>query len=275
METKEVKTTTIYQGQDSEGNSAALVTPEAAVFDEKGICLKDKLADIDPKALRSLYETQLAGIEEAGNRELENLKTSQSLLELSFNTDRFTTRKSIPSQKRHKGMIISYMEYNMPILECYVGDTVGGTTNGDELFANDTNWQLLNTSPQVIEMMGSTVSGSSLEGFKAYHTIIYMGNTPNVSKGSSLGEVSYMIMDNTPNSPTFQNKAARDGTTIEIYTPSQSEPYYLYVKHIVSDNSLENHTYSHLIPADCIGHMKLVWLNELNSFFVIRESINQ
>ena len=275
MEPKKVKTTTIYQGQDSNGNPAALVTPEAAVFDEKGICLKDKLANIDPEALRSLYETQLAGIEEAGNRELENLKTSQNLLELSFDTDRFTTRKSIPVQKRRKGMIISYIEYNMPILECYVGDTVGGTTNEDELFANDINWQLLNTSPQVIEMIGSTISGSSLEGFKAYHTIIYMGNTPKVSKGSSLGEVSYMIMDNTPNSPTFQNKAARDGTTIEIYTPSQSEPYYLYVKHIVSDKPSENHTYSHLIPADCIGHMKLVWLNELNSFFVTRESINQ
>ena len=270
METKKVKTTTIYQGQDSEGNSAALVTPEAAVFDEKGICLKDKLANIDPEALRSLYETQLAGIEEAGNRELENLKTSQNLLELSFDTDRFTTRKSIPSQKRHKGMIISYIEYNMPILECYVGDTIN-----DELFAKDINWQLLNTSPQIIEMIGSTVSGSSLEGFKAYHTIIYMGNTPKVRKGGSLGKVSYMIMDNTPNSPTFQNKAARDGTTIEIYTPSQSEPYYLYVKHIVSDDPSENHTYSHLIPADCIGHMKLVWLNELNSFFVIRESFDQ
>lgn len=271
MEPKKVKTTTIYQGQDSEGNSAALVTPEAAVFDEKGICLKDKLANIDPEALRNLYETQLAGIEEAGNRELENLKTSQNLLELSFDTDRFTTRKSIPVQKRRKGMIITYIEYNMPILECYIGNTL----ERDNTFSSDDNWQLLNTSPQVIEMIGATVSGSSLEGSKAYHTLIYMGNTPKVSKGSSLGEVSYMIMDNTPNSPTFQNKAARDGTTIEIYTPSQSEPYYLYVKHIVSDNPLENHTYSHLIPADCIGHMKLVWLNKLNSFFVTRESFDQ
>ena len=272
METKEVKTTTIYHGQDSEGNSAALVTPEAAVFDEKGICLKDKLADIDPKALRSLYETQLAGIEEAGNRELENLKTSQSLLELSFNTDRFTTRKSIPIQKRHKGMIISYIEYNMPILECYVGYTVGDgdNTNGDELFANDTNWQLFNTSPQIISQIGASVSGTKLSDLKAYHTIIYIGSSKSPNEN-----LLYTITDDDTNLPTFKNKAARDGTTIEIYTLPQSEPYYLYVKHIVSDNPLENHTYSHLIPADCIGHMKLVWLNELNSFFVIRESIDQ
>lgn len=270
METKEVKTTTIYHGQDSEGNSAALVTPEAAVFDEKGICLKDKLADIDPKALRSLYETQLAGIEDAGNRELENLKTSQSLLELSFNTDRFTTRKSIPIQKRHKGMIISYIEYNMPILECYVGDTVGGTTNGDELFANDTNWQLLNTSPQILSLIGASVSGTKLSYLKAYHTIIYIGSSKSHNEN-----LSYTIIDDDTNLPTFKNKAARDGTTIEIYTLPQSEPSTLVVNHRVSDNPLENHTYSHLIPADCIGHMKLVWLNELNSFFVIRESIDQ
>ena len=272
MNAKEVKTTTIYHGQDSEGNSAALVTPEAAVFDEKGICLKDKLADIDPKALRSLYETQLAGIEEAGNRELENLKTSQSLLELSFNTDRFTTRKSIPIQKRHKGMIISYMEYNMPILECYVGDTVGDgdNTNGDELFANDTNWQLLNTSPQIISQIGASVSGTKLSYLKAYHTIIYMGSSKSPNEN-----LSYTITDDDTNLPTFKNKAARDGTTIEIYTLPQSEPSTLVVNHMVSDNPLENHTYSHLIPADCIGHMKLVWLNELNSFFVIRESIDQ
>ena len=75
METKEVKTTTIYQGQDSNGNPAALVTPEAAVFDENGISLKDKLASIDPEALKSLYESQLTGIESAGNVELEKLKT--------------------------------------------------------------------------------------------------------------------------------------------------------------------------------------------------------
>ena len=36
-ETKEVKTTTIYQGQDSNGNPAAFVTLEAAIFDENGI----------------------------------------------------------------------------------------------------------------------------------------------------------------------------------------------------------------------------------------------
>ena len=275
METKEVKTTTIYHGQDSEGNSAALVTPEAAVFDEKGICLKDKLADIDPKALRSLYETQLAGIEEAGNMELENLKTSQSLFELSFNTDRFTTRKSIPSQKRHKGMIISYMEYNMPILECYVGDTVGDgdNTNGDELFANDTNWQLLNTSPQIISQIGASVSGTKLADLKAYHTIIYMGSSKSPNEN-----LSYTITDDDTNLPTFKNKAARDGTTIEIYTLPQSEPSTLVVNHRVSDKPSGNHHYHCHIPADCIGHMKLVWLNELNGFFVTRttyESIDQ
>lgn len=270
METKEVKTTTIYHGQDSEGNSAALVTPEAAVFDERGVCLKDKLADIDPEALRSLYETQLAGIEEAGSKELENLKTSQSLLELSFNTDRFTTRKSIPIQKRHKGMIISYIEYNMPILECYVGDTVGDTTSGNDIFANDTNWQLLNTSQQILSLIGASVSGTKLSNLKAYHTIIYMGSSESPNEN-----LSYTIIDDDTNLPTFKNKAARDGTTIEIYTLPQSEPSTLVVNHMVSDKPSGNPYYPCHIPADCIGHMKLVWLNELNGFFVTHESIDQ
>ena len=103
MNAKEVKTTTIYHGQDSNGNPAALVTPEAAVFDENGISLKDKLASIDPEALKSLYESQLTGIESAGNVELEKLKTSQTVLDVPFNTDRFITRNSIAEEKRHKG----------------------------------------------------------------------------------------------------------------------------------------------------------------------------
>lgn len=271
METKEVKTTTIYHGQDSEGNSAALVTPEAAVFDEKGVCLKDKLADIDPKALRSLYETQLAGIEEAGNRELENLKTSQSLLELSFNTDRFTTRKSIPSQKRHKGMIISYMEYNMPILECYVGDTVGGTTNGDDLFVNDTNWQLLNTSPQIISQIGASVSGTSFENLRSYHTITYMGSSESYNR-----DITYTIQDNyDDNVPTFENNA-RDGITMEFYSLPQSDESWLKVSY--SKTSKDPISYVLYVPANYIGHIKLVWLNKLKGFFVTRttyESINQ
>lgn len=271
METKEVKTTTIYQGQDSEGNSAALVTPEAAVFDEKGICLKDKLADIDPKALRSLYETQLAGIEEAGNRELENLKTSQSLLELSFNTDRFTTRKYIPSQKRHKGMIISYMEYNMPILECYVGDTVGDTTIGDDPFANDTNWQLLNTSPQIISQIGASVSGTTFANLRSYHTITYLGSSESYNRN-----ITYTIQDNyDDNVPTFENNA-RDGITMEFYSLPQSDESWLEVSY--SKTSKDPIRYSLYVPANYIGHIKLVWLNKLKGFFVTRttyESINQ
>lgn len=270
METKEVKTTTIYHGQDSEGNSAALVTPEAAVFDEKGICLKDKLADIDPKALRSLYETQLAGIEEAGNMELENLKTSQSLLELSFNTDRFTTRKSIPSQKRHKGMIISYIEYNMPILECYVGDTIGDTTSGNDLFANDTNWQLLNTSPQILSQIGASVSGTSFENLRSYHTITYLGSSESYNRN-----IKYMIRDDYDNVPTFENNA-RDGITMEFYSLPQSDESWLEVSY--SKPSKDPIRYVLYVPANYIGHIKLVWLNKLKGFFVTRttyESINQ
>lgn len=270
METKKVKTTTIYQGQDSEGNSAALVTPEAAVFDEKGICLKDKLANIDPEALRSLYETQLAGIEEAGNRELENLKTSQNLLELSFNTDRFTTRKSIPRQKRHKGMIISYIEYNMPILECYVGDTVGGTISDDELFANDIKWQLLNTSPQIFSLIGASVSGTTFEILRSYHTITYMGSSESYNRN-----ITYMIQDEYDNVPIFKNNA-RDGITMEFYSLPQSDESWLEVSY--SKTSKDKIRYVLYVPANYIGHIKLVWLNELKGFFVTQttyESIHQ
>lgn len=270
MEPKKVKTTTIYQGQDSEGNSAALVTPEAAVFDEKGICLKDKLANIDPEALRSLYETQLAGIEEAGNRELENLKTSQNLLELSFDTDRFTTRKSIPVQKRRKGMIITYIEYNMPILECYVGDTVGGTTNEDELFANDINWQLLNTSQQIFSLIGASVSGTTFANLRSYHTITYIGSSESYNRN-----ITYMIQDDYDNVPVFKNNA-RDGITMEFYSLPQSDESWLEVSY--SKTSKDKIRYVLYVPANYIGHIKLVWLNKLKGFFVTQttyESIHQ
>ena len=160
----------------------------------------------------------------------------------------------------------------MAILECCVGDTVGDgdNTNGDELFANDTNWQLLNTSPQIISQIGASVSGTKLSDLKAYHTIIYMG-----SSKSSNENLSYTITDDDTNLPTFKNKAARDGTTIEIYTLPQSEPSTLVVNHMVSDNPSGNPHYPCNIPADCIGHMKLVWLNELNGFFVTHESFDQ
>lgn len=269
-ETKEVKTTTIYQGQDSNGNPAAFVTPEAAVFDENGVCLKDKLANIDPEALKSLYESQIAGIEEAGNNELENLKTAQSILELSFNTDRFTTRGSIPNQKRHKGMIISYIENNMPILECYVGDTLGVKgANDAHKFKDDANWQLLNTSPKVISLMGSSVSGITLAQLRSYHTIIYIGS-------SNFYDITYMIQDGPDNVPTFKDNA-RDGITMEFYTLPQSEEYRLEVSYS-SSTSNDKIRYVLYVPANYIGHMKLVWLNKLKGFFVTKatyESINQ
>ena len=271
-ETKEVKTTTIYQGQDSNGNPAAFVTPEAAVFDENGVCLKDKLANIDPEALKSLYESQIAGIEEAGNNELENLKTAQSILELSFNTDRFTTRESIPKQKRHKGMIISYIENNMPILECYVGDTLGVEgANDAHLFKDDANWQLLNTSPQVIPLIGSSVSGITLAQLRSYHTIIYLGSSESYNRN-----ITYMIQDGPDNVPTFKDNA-RDGITMEFYTLPQSEESWLEVSYS-SSTSNDKIRYVLYVPANYIGHMKLVWLNKLKGFFVTQatyESINQ
>lgn len=270
-ETKEVKTTTIYQGQDSNGNPAAFVTPEAAVFDENGVSLKDKLANIDPEALKSLYESQIAGIEEAGNKELENLKTAQSVLELSFDTDRFTTRKSIPSQKRYKGMIISYIENNMPILECYVGDTERDSSFNDQIkFANDNNWQLINTSHWVVPQIGSSVSGTTFAQLRSYHTITYLG-----SSESYYRNITYMIQDDYDNVPTFKNNA-RDGITMEFYTLPQSEESWLEVSY--SKTSKDKLRYGLYVPAGYIGHIKLVWLNKLKGFFVTRatyESINQ
>lgn len=244
-ETKLVKTTTIYQGQDSNGNPAALVTPEAAVFDEKGISLKDKLANIDPEALKSLYESQLTGIESAGNSELEKLKASQTLLEVSFNTDRFTTRKSIAEEKRHKGMIISYIENNMPILECYIGNSISKD------FDKDINWQLLNTGPTIIDHIGSSTSGISISILPAYHNRIFIGNK---------GNVSFFI---SSSDSTLEDQL-RNGVIIEIYSTPQDSEYTLSV-HFNSD------VIDVSVSPGKVGHIKLIWLKELNKFIPINE----
>ena len=245
-ETKVVKTTTIYQGQDSNGNPAALVTPEAAVFDEKGISLKDKLANIDPEALKSLYESQLTGIESAGNNELEKLKAAQTVLEISFNTDRFTTRKSIAEEKRHKGMIISYIENKMPILECYIGNQISTD------FDKDTNWQLLNTGPTIIDNIGASVSGINITNLTAYHTRIFIGN-----EGNSLS--LYISSSNST-----QEDQLRDGVIIEVYSTPQSSEYTLRV---AFNSDIMNVS----VSSGKVGHIKLIWLKELNKFVQINE----
>lgn len=246
-ETKVVKTTTIYQGQDSNGNPAAFVTPEAAVFDEKGISLKDKLANIDPEALKSLYESQLTGIESAGNSELEKLKASQTILEVPFNTDRFTTRKSIAEEKRSKGMIIFYVENKMLILECYIGNSISSD------FDKDTNWQLLNTGPTFIDHVGSSVSGINLTNLPAYHNLIFLGNQ---------GNVSFYISS----SNSTQEDQLRNGVIIEVYSTPQSSEYTLRVAFAFNSDII---TVS--VSPGKVGHIKLIWLKELNKFVQINE----
>ena len=245
METKEVKTTTIYQGQDSNGNPAALVTPEAAVFDENGISLKDKLASIDPEALKSLYESQLTGIESAGNVELEKLKTSQTVLEVPFNTDRFITRNSIAEEKRHKGMIISYIENSMPILECYTGTSLSSD------FDKDTNWQLLNTGPIIIDNNGASSSGIDINILPAYHTLILIGNT---------GNTSFII---SSSDPTHEDKL-RNGVIIEIFSTPQDSEYTLRV-------GFKTDIHSVLVSPGKVGHIKLMWIKSYKKFLQINE----
>lgn len=244
-ETKVVKTTTIYQGQDSNGNPAALVTPEAAVFDEKGISLKDKLANIDPEALKSLYESQLTDIESAGNNELEKLKAAQTVLEVSFNTDRFTTRKSIAEEKRHKGMIISYIENKMPILECYIGNQISTD------FDKDTNWQLLNTGPTFIDHIGSSASGINLTDLPAYYNRIFIGNKDNVLFFISSSDSTY-------------EDQLRNGVIIEVYSTPQSSEYTLRV-------NFNSDAMTVSVSPGKVGHIKLIWLKELNKFVQINE----
>lgn len=244
-ETKVVKTTTIYQGQDSNGNPATFVTPEAAVFDENGISLKDKLASIDPEALRSLYESQLAGIESAGNSELEKLKASQTVLEVSFNTDRFTTRNSITEEKRHKGMIISYIENDMPILECYIGNSISKD------FDKDINWQLLNTGPILMDYIGASFSGIGINILPAYHTLILMGNT---------GNASFMISS----SDSTQEDQLRNGVIIEVYSTPQDSEYTLKV-------GFKADIHSVLVSPGKVGHVKLMWINSYKKFLQINE----
>lgn len=245
METKEVKTTTIYQGQDSNGNPAALVTPEAAVFDENGISLKDKLASIDPEALKSLYESQLTGIESAGNVELEKLKTSQTVLEVPFNTDRFITRNSIAEEKRHKGMIISYVENSMTILECYTGTSLSSD------FDKDTNWQLLNTGPIIIDNNVVSSSGIDINILPAYHTLIFIGNT---------GNTSFTI---SSSDPTYEDKL-RNGVIIEIYSTPQDSEYTLRV-------GFKTDIHSVLVSPGKVGHVKLMWIKSYKKFLQINE----
>ena len=245
METKEVKTTTIYQGQDSNGNPAALVTPEAAVFDENGISLKDKLASIDPEALKSLYESQLTGIESAGNSELEKLKTSQTVLEVPFNTDRFITRNSIAEEKRHKGMIISYIENSMPILECYTGTSLSSD------FYKDTNWQLLNTGQIIIDNNVASSSGIDINILPAYHTLILIGNT---------GNTSFII---SSSDPTHEDKL-RNGVIIEIYSTPQDSEYTLRV-------GFKTDIHSVLVSPGKVGHVKLMWIKSYKKFLQINE----
>lgn len=246
METKEVKTTTIYQGQDSKGNPAALVTPEAAVFDENGISLKDKLASIDPEALKSLYESQLTGIKSAGNSELEKLKTSQTVLEVPFNTDRFITRNNIAEEKRHKGMIISYVENSMPILECYTGTSLSSD------FDKDTNWQLLNTGPTLIDNTGASFIGTGIDQLPAYHTLILIGNTSKI--------VSFVISS----SDSTHEDQLRNGVIIEVYSTPQDSEYTLKV-------GFKTDIHSVLVSPGKVGHVKLMWIKSYKKFLQINE----
>lgn len=81
MATKE---TTIYQGQDSNGDSAAFVTPEAAVFDEKGVCLKDKLANLDLATLEKVYNEALKSIQDTGDQKLADINKLQTVAYLDY-----------------------------------------------------------------------------------------------------------------------------------------------------------------------------------------------
>lgn len=147
-------TTNIYQGQDSKGSSAAFVTPEAAVFDEKGVCLKDKLANIDPDSVQSVVDKAKEDLELQVGIWSEELANSSTLIEVVFDTDNATTRKKVPVAKRHKGVVITYFdEAGRPVLEKYIGTSISEAD-----FAMDKNWVQYVTKDKLDSLNSDIVS---------------------------------------------------------------------------------------------------------------------
>ena len=133
----------------------------------------------------------------------------------------------------------------MPILECYTGTSLSSD------FDKDTNWQLLNTGPILIDNNVASSSGIDINILPAYHTLILIGNT---------GNTSFII---SSSDPTHEDKL-RNGVIIEIYSTPQDSEYTLRV-------GFKTDIHSVLVSPGKVGHVKLMWIKRYKKFLQINE----